>query len=232
MMMFRRLLKNSCAVLTLLTGIACRCLCKETIDSNDMVTIDTVNNYIEFSSCIHLQRFNNGHGLSNHHFIVWEKGRAADFALFTTMVSDSTVHDALLTLGAKPGNTLRKETWTHRKRKKSIYPDMLVEGSGIKLQFVRDGVVYEPTTFLKDQNNRLYDFRFGGNRSFIKVWKSGCIVCLQSCPGGKIGNRTYSIRDLVSGKSLFSVNQGSDFSEGDTFTVRMSLLLDKGTSED
>lgn len=37
-----------------------------------------------------------------------------------------------------------------------------------------------------DPSGKGIDFRFGGNKALIPVWRSGCILCLQSCPGGKV----------------------------------------------
>ncbi len=50
------------------------------------------------------------------------------------------------------------------------------------------------------------DMRFGGNKALIAEWQSGCIICLYSCPGGKISNRAYTIRDYVKSPQNFSVD--------------------------
>jgi hypothetical protein len=48
------------------------------------------------------------------------------------------------------------------------------------------------------------DFRFGGNRDLIHHWHSGCLVCLYSCPGAKVGNAAYTVRDYATGATKFS----------------------------
>ena len=45
--------------------------------------------------------------------------------------------------------------------------------------------------------------RFGGNAANIPKWKSGCIVCLYSCPGSKIGNARYTVRDYTKDVTRF-----------------------------
>ncbi|MEJ2716755.1 MAG: hypothetical protein P8182_06385, partial [Deltaproteobacteria bacterium] len=60
---------------------------------------------------------------------------------------------------------------------------------------------------VKDPGGKGVDLRFGGQKALIPVWKSGCIVCLQSCPGGKISNHAYTIRDYVEGRATFTVDE-------------------------
>lgn len=189
--------------------------------------INTEEKYIEIPATFHPKQFNRSMGLKNHHCITWEKGSAAKKALFTTPVPDSAIHDALIKIGASPGDNLSNETWSRRNDAGSPYPDMLVEGSNVKVVFVKDSEVYQIKDFLIDEHGKDFDFRFGGNRTFIPIWKSGCVVCLQSCPGAKIGNHAYSIRDLVQGRSIFSISENSDFHEGDSFIIRFSIASEK-----
>ena len=50
----------------------------------------------------------------------------------------------------------------------------------------------------------LLDFRYGGNERWQKDFKSGCIVCLYSCPGGAVGNHAHPIRDYVRDGVVYS----------------------------
>jgi hypothetical protein len=180
--------------------------------------------YIEFPVMYHPSRFNRAMGLKNHHFIFWEKGSAAGKALFTTPVLDSAVHDALVRLGAIPGNNLTNDTWARRGDEHSPFPDMRVEGSQVAIEFILDSGSLQVEDVLVDKNGKKFDFRFGGNRALIPVWKSGCVACLQSCPGSKIGNHTYSIRDLVNGNSVFSVRRIRALTDGKMLKVRIHKL--------
>lgn len=187
------------------------------------LTVNTERKYIEFPAVFHPRRFNRAIGLKNHHLITWEKGRAARKALFTTSVPDSVIHDGLVAIGAVPGNNLTEEVWSKRDSLQSPFPDRLVEGSPVSIEFIGDSLTYHINDFLSDRQGKRQDFRFGGNRALIPVWKSGCIVCLQSCPGAKIGNRTYSIRDLVNGRSSFSLNTPGAGRNKEIFRIRISL---------
>ncbi len=53
-----------------------------------------------------------------------------------------------------------------------------------------------------------FDLRFGGHRANIPAWKSGCVVCLYSCPGGKVGNARYTVRDWTKQTTRFTVKKG------------------------
>jgi hypothetical protein len=49
----------------------------------------------------------------------------------------------------------------------------------------------------KDRKAPALDFRYGGNERFQKDFRSGCIICLYSCPGGAVGNHAHPIREYV-----------------------------------
>ena len=183
-------------------------------------------NFVEIEATYHPTRFNRAMGLKNHHFMTWEKGSASGKALFTTPIPDSIVHDALVEIGAIPGNNLTNETWAKRQDKNSPFPDLLVEGSPVVIEFILDSGTVLTDDILTDKSGKKFDFRFGGNRALIPVWKSGCVVCLQSCPGSKIGNHTYSIRDLVRGNSVFSVKNAPSLKDGEKLKVRIYKLAE------
>lgn len=185
--------------------------------------IDKLNKLVDVVAQFHSSRFNRGFGLKDHHFIVWESGNAVANALFTTFVSDSVLHRAIEEVGGKPGNNLSQEAWTKRKSKKSQEPDKRATGSKIDLQIIYGNMTFTPDQVLSDLNSKQYDFRFAGNISLIHHWRSGCVVCLQSCPGGKIGNSTYTIRDLVKGVPKFKVAPGLPFGEGDKVVIRFQI---------
>jgi hypothetical protein len=146
--------------------------------------------------------------LPGHHAVTWKGGKKADEALLATYTSDSEVYDAMISIGAKPGNNLTQAVWDERKDEDSKAPETRVEGSPVDVLVWWEGLP-EPlplTELLKDPGTKGIDLRFGGNKALIPIWKSGCIVCLQSCPGAKISNHQYTIRDYVQGRATFTVN--------------------------
>lgn len=187
----------------------------------DSLRIDSLNRHIDIGARFYPSHFNDGKGLKNHHLTVWQNGRAADQAIFTSYASDETIHDALLVLGARPGNNLTVDSWKKRGTPHSKDPDLRVEGERIEATILYGGNHYPIDEVLIDMNNSALDLRFGGNKRFIPVWHSGCVICLQSCPGGKIGNRTYTMRDLYKGIPRFRVANDRAFSEGDEVTIRL-----------
>ena len=149
--------------------------------------------------------------MPGYHAVVWEKGKSSNQALFTAYSNDAVVHDAIMAVGAKPGNNLTMDAWEKRYDKSNPAPDTRVEGTPVEVLVWWNGLD-DPKpleSLLVDPGGKGLDLRFGGNRSLIPKWNSGCIVCLQSCPGGKVSNRAYTIRDYVNGKSIFKVNKNT-----------------------
>ena len=188
--------------------------------TRDTLLVDKATHTVETAAIFRPGRFNRGTGLKNHHFVVWEGGRAGRHALFATYASDSTIHQALVAAGAEPGNNLTQETWDKRNDPSSEEPDRKTRGSRVSLEILYGHSVYKPGDILVDTQGNPYRFRFAGNLDLIPQWRSGCVVCLQSCPGGKIGNATYSVRDLVREKTSFSLNKDVPFEKNEEVTLR------------
>src|SRR6185503_11609930 len=76
-------------------------------------------------------------------------------------------------------------------------PDRFVEGTAVEILLRLPGKaeLTPLAAVLDDPGGRGLDLRLAGNRANIPRWKSGCVVCLYSCPGGKIGNTRYTVRD-------------------------------------
>ncbi|HEX8253551.1 MAG TPA: YdjY domain-containing protein [Thermoanaerobaculia bacterium] len=139
-------------------------------------------------------------GVQGHHAIVWRGGRAKYWALFVSEVSDRDVRRALDSLGARRGENLTPDSWNAREDMKNREPDKRVEGSPIEVFVEWKGSKRMPLASLLAEEKvaaPLLDLRYGGNEQWQKNFKSGCIVCLYSCPGGAIGNHAHPIRDYV-----------------------------------
>jgi len=140
-------------------------------------------------------------GVRGHHAIVWKGGQSRHWALFVSDSSDHEVRVALDALGAHRGENLTPETWNERENPVNREPDKRVEGSRIEVFVEWKGSKGRlPLASLLNEEGQaapLLDLRYGGNERWQKDFKSGCIVCLYSCPGGAIGNHAHPIRDYV-----------------------------------
>jgi hypothetical protein len=164
-------------------------------------------------------------GMAGYHLIVWQGGRAASAALFRAGVTDVQVLDALEALGGKPGDGLGMDTWDERDDPQAAAPRKVIAGPPVEV-LVRVPGRAEPLTLpeiLDDPGGRGFAMRFGGHRANIPAWHSGCVVCLYSCPGSKVGNAAYTVHDWVEGATHFRVKDGVLPPDGTEVTIVLRL---------
>jgi hypothetical protein len=156
---------------------------------------------VRIRATVHPGAMHRPFGVKGHHAIVWDRGRAAGWALFRSQASDREVRMALQNLGARPGENLTLDSWNRRSDRSSPEPDKRVEGTpidvfvtwaGTETRLPLASVISE-----RGMSRPAFDFRYGGNERWQPAFKSGCIVCLYSCPGGAIGNHAHPLRDYV-----------------------------------
>lgn len=162
--------------------------------------VDRKAHEVRFSATVQPNAMARPFGVQGHHAIVWKEGRSKYWALFTADVSDHDVRRALDSLGAKRGENLTPDSWNAREDPKNAEPDKRVEGSHIDVFVEWKGSKRVPLARLIAEEGHeppLLELRYGGNERWQQEFKSGCIVCLYSCPGGAVGNRAHPIRDYV-----------------------------------
>jgi hypothetical protein len=202
--------------------------CSQDVPAATVVTVS--ENSIEFPAVVTAAGFEEESDMAGYHFIVWHDGRAASRSLFRAEVSDVQVLDAIEALGAVPGNALSIDTWDERNDPDSTAPDKLIEGPPVDVYVIFPGQS-EPLALediLLDPGQRGFDMRFGGHRDNIGQWHSGCVVCLYSCPGSKIGNASYTVREFVDGATRFRVRPGVLPEDGTEVTIRVELAAGRG----
>ena len=163
------------------------------------VVVDRVHNEVRFPAVVQPSAMSRPFGVQGHHAIVWRGGNSKKWALFVADASDHDVRAALDSLGAHRGENLTPDSWNARNDATNREPDKRVEGTPVDV-FVEWGASRLPLSQLIGEKNHaspLLDFRYGGNERYQKDFKSGCIVCLYSCPGGAVGNHAHPIRDYV-----------------------------------
>lgn len=163
--------------------------------------VDQTRREVRITATVHPHAMERPLGVRGHHAIVWKRGQSSHWALFVSDSSDHDVRVALDALGAHRGENLTPDTWNERENPVNREPDKRVEGSPVEVFVEWKGSKGRlPLASLLTEDGQaapLLDLRYGGNERWQKDFKSGCIVCLYSCPGGAIGNHAHSIRDYV-----------------------------------
>jgi hypothetical protein len=184
-------------------------------------------NEIEFTATVHAKRFG-GWIMPGYHAIVWRGGSASALALLSADVSDVEVLDAIERLGVKPGATLPIDAWRKRKDPKNPAPDAVTGGPAVEVLLRLPGRadLVPLSSILEDPGGRGLDLRFAGNRANVPLWESGCVVCLYSCPGGKVGNARYTVRDFQKGTTRFRVRADALPEDGSRIGVVLRVESD------
>lgn len=196
------------------------------------IQIDQSDKTIMFSGKIYPKRYNERQDRSNgHHLIVWKEGRNAQKALINTEASDIEIQKALESIGALPGNNLTEATWSKRSDHHSDEPDKRVEGSKIKIYIHFGDTKYKVEDLLIDTDSADFDIRFGGHIELVPVWKSGCVTCLFSCPGGRTSNAVYTIRDQYLNRKTFEADLQALPADGSDVTIEMEVSPDEPTQD-
>jgi hypothetical protein len=110
------------------------------------------------------------------HGVVFKEGKNGDKSVFVAFADPQTFYESLVKLGFKAGNNM---TWDN-KEKTSVEGDILdvsVTWKGAKR-------VYSMDEAIKDSNGKPLMIRFGGNLATALDKKTGCLMCLDSCPVG------------------------------------------------
>jgi len=186
------------------------------------LTVDKPHGEVRFGAVVQPDAMSRMFGVKGHHAIVWRGGKSAKWALFAADPSDHDVRVALDSLGAHRGENLTAASWNKRDDDSSIEPDKRVEGTPIEVFVEWAGQPRIPLAALLEEKGHpvpLIDFRYGGNERFQTEFKSGCIVCLYSCPGGAIGNHSHPIRDYVRDGVVYTSRSNRLPREGSRVTI-------------
>ncbi len=212
-----------------LLGLLVANACAASVDEDGRRLIHSFPDRIELPAVVERARFERellGFGMPGYHFLVWNDGGAAGAALFRSRVSDRAILAALERLGLKPGNALGMESWDDRNVARSGASDKLIAGPSLEVLVRLAGTqkLLGIGDILRDPAGRGFDMRFGGHEGNIHLSHSGCLICLYSCPGSKIGNRAYTVRDYTKKTTEFRVRDGVLPSDGTEVTIVLRLV--------
>lgn len=124
----------------------------------------------------------NAHQSNVHWGVVFKDGRFQDRAILRSWASQLAFHDALLSIGAKPGNNLNKNTIG--KYVAGDVLDIMATWPGLGRELRLDEIFSE-------SGGKGFKIRFGGNRIAAAEQKTGCITCLESCWVSISSNSSY-----------------------------------------
>jgi hypothetical protein len=213
------------AVLLMLGSSACRAR------DTDRITVRRPAE-IEFTATVHARPFDGGWIMPGYHALVSKKGRMAHAALLAADVTDVEILDALEALGGKTGGNLPMEAWDERDDPRNPAPDRVIGGAPVEVLLRLPGrrALIPLADVLDDPGGRGLDLRLAGNRANIPKWRSGCVVCLYSCPGSKIGNARYTVRDWARKVTRFRARAGALPPDGTRVGVVLRLTRPRNGS--
>ncbi|MCS6925655.1 MAG: YdjY domain-containing protein [Candidatus Binatia bacterium] len=186
---------------------------------------------------IYPSRFNAARGEeARYHLLVW-RGGTSPHALIETPADDLAFHDALVTLGGTPGENMTMAAWQQRHEQASPASRAKVTGSPLEIWIAWAGNAtgipiaraFRSAVTPVESPHGLFAWRFGGNRArwFNRLpfaSRPGCLVCLYSCPSGKVSNAALSIHDYVTLPGRFSANEEELPPDGTPVIVVVRLL--------
>ncbi len=118
------------------------------------------------------------------HAVVFEGGSNGNKSIFRALVNVAPFHAALVEIGAKAGENMTFKN----KEKTHVQGDILlvtVTWEGAEREYDLDEVI-------TDSNGKPHVMRFGGNLPAALKKRTGCLLCLDSCPVGVVSNFTYT----------------------------------------
>jgi hypothetical protein len=134
----------------------------------------------------------NVHQSNVHWGVVFNGGRFQDRAILRAFANHLNFHDAMLRIGANPGNTLTKDT-----------TGQYVQGDELDVRATWPGIDKEYSL------NQIFEDS-AGNRTASAEQKTGCITCLESCWISISSNANYpqtgAIKRFINPNSRFKGN--------------------------
>jgi hypothetical protein len=130
-----------------------------------------------------------------HWGVVADRGRLASKGILKAFCTPVDFHDALIKIGARPGNNLTESTTGQYVGGDRLIVNAMVPATDQEIPLGR---------IFRDSTGRGFSIRFGGNRRAAEEEHTGCITCLESCWVGITSNAAYPL--ISSAKRFFSPN--------------------------
>jgi hypothetical protein len=160
----------------------------------------------------------NVHRSNVHWGVVFKDGKFQDKAILRSYANHLDFHDALIKIGAKPGNTLTKDTI-----------GKYVEGDTLDVKAIWPALGKELSLndIFIDEKGKGFKIKFGGNRKASEEKNTGCITCLESCRISISSNanypQTHSLKRFLNPNSRFKGNANILPEDGKPVTLIYSV---------
>ncbi len=124
-----------------------------------------------------------------HWGIVFKDGKYGDRAILKAYSNQNDFYEALVQIGAKPGNNLKLgETVGQVVKGDVLDVTAIIPGKSDKLSL---------GDIISDSSGNGFEIHFGGNQKAARTKNTGCITCLESCPIAVTSNGMYPMTDTV-----------------------------------
>lgn len=121
------------------------------------------------------------------HGIVFKDGSNGSKSVLRAFGNQNDFYNALIDIGAKPGNNLQLDSVGVAVQGDPLDVSLTWAGAGKEIPFA---------DVINDSTQKKFDIRFGGNQENAKSKKTGCILCLDSCPVGITSNAAHPTKDF------------------------------------
>lgn len=150
------------------------------LSTENPIRVDEENQTMTVLATVNGKFFEKG----TRHGLVAFDGSNAHEAIFMGLVATKDFYDGLIKIKAKPGNTLNSENAA----------TSYVIGEPLIMTIKWDGTdhPYDVNEVIIDSNHKPISLHFGGNLAAAEKAKTGCLVCLDSCPVGFVSNSAYT----------------------------------------
>lgn len=118
------------------------------------------------------------------HGVVAENGSNGEKSILKSTANEIDFYNALLEIGAVPGNNLTMDDMTKGVKVEGTPLDVSVTWEGLDKWIPFSDIV-------KSSETRPMEILYGGNLENAKDKKTGCILCLDSCAVGITSNSSY-----------------------------------------
>ena len=130
---------------------------------------------------------------SRHHGIVFKGGKYGEMGVLISLTDEREFYQALKDIGCVEGNNLTMEDMILSKAVKGEPLDIFVTWDGLGKEIPFEDII-------KSSENRMMIVRFGGNFEAAKSNRTGCILCLDSCPIAITSDSSYTTAELENKK--------------------------------